>query len=191
MAKIFVAETSYLVRKGLMTLLEQTEGITELKAANHPDTIMLTLREFHPDILLLNSAITLPVANQELQALLPENGKIVYIINTPLPDDSPSDQISVFDTKKRLSEKLSHQIQQYQHKTEKEETEELTPREKLILKHVALGYTNKEIAAKLYISTHTVISHRKNITRKLDIKTVSGLTVYAILNGIIKMEDIQ
>ena len=74
---------------------------------------------------------------------------------------------------------------------EKEETEELTPREKLILKHVALGYTNKEIATKLFISTHTVISHRKNITRKLDIKTVSGLTVYSLINGIIKMEDIQ
>jgi len=191
MAKILVAETSYLVRKGLLTLLEQTEGITELKAAGHPDTIMLTLKEFHPDILLLNSAITLPLANQELQALLPENARIVYIINTPLPDDSPVDQISAFDTKKRLNEKLSHHIQQYQDKTEKEENEELTPREKLILKHVALGHTNKEIAAKLYISTHTVISHRKNITRKLDIKTVSGLTVYAILNGIIKIEDIQ
>lgn len=191
MAKILVAETSYLVRKGLMGLMEQTDGITELRAAGHPDTILLTLKEFHPDILLLNSAITLPVANQELQAMLTENAKIVYIINTPLPEDSPSDQISVFDTKKKLSEKLSHHIQQYQNKTEKEETEELTPREKLILKHVALGHTNKEIAAKLYISTHTVISHRKNITRKLDIKTVSGLTVYAILNGIIKMEDIQ
>ncbi|MFO8000018.1 MAG: LuxR C-terminal-related transcriptional regulator [Marinilabilia sp.] len=190
MARILIAETSYLVRKGLVSLLEQTEGVTELKAAGHPDTIMLTLKEYSPDVLLLNSAIILPVDHKKLQSLLHEEARIIYVINTPLPEDAPSHQISVFDTKNKLTEKLTHHIRQYQTKDEKEETEELTPREKLILKHVALGFTNKEIAARLYISTHTVISHRKNITRKLDIKTVSGLTVYAILNGIIKMEDI-
>jgi len=191
MAKVLIAETSYLVRKGLVGLLEQTDGITELKAAGHPDTIMLTLKEFNPDILLLNSAITLPVSHEKLVSKLPDRARIIYIINTPLPEDSPSHQISVFDSKSKLSEKISFHLQKYRDETpEKEETEELTPREKLILKHVALGLTNKEIAAKLFISTHTVISHRKNITRKLDIKTVSGLTVYAILNGIIRMEDI-
>ncbi|WP_462319311.1 response regulator transcription factor [Marinilabilia sp.] len=191
MAKVLIAETSYLVRKGLVSLLEQTDGVTELKAAGHPETLMLTLKEYNPDILLLNSAIAMPVSNEELTSILHENARIVYIINTPLPEDSPSTQISVFDTKNKLSEKLSFHISQYADQDdEKGETEELTPRERLILKHVALGHTNKEIASELFISTHTVISHRKNITRKLDIKTVSGLTVYAILNGIIKMEDI-
>lgn len=191
MARILIAETSYLVRKGLLSLLERNESVTELKAAGHPDTIMLTLKEYSPDILLLNSAINLPVSHEKLLSILHEKARIIYIINTPLPDDSPSRQISVFDTKNKLTEKISHHLKQYETTDEeKTDTEELTTREKLILKHVALGQTNKEIAAKLFISTHTVISHRKNITRKLDIKTVSGLTVYAILNGIIKMEDI-
>jgi DNA-binding NarL/FixJ family response regulator len=191
MAKVLIAETSYLVRKGLISLLEQTEGVTELKAAGHPDTIMLTLKEYSPDILLLNSAIVMPVSHNELISILHDKARIIYIINTPLPEDSPSHQISVFDTKNKLSEKISYHIHQYTTTEEnKDDTEELTPRERLILKHVALGLTNKEIASKLFISTHTVISHRKNITRKLDIKTVSGLTVYAILNGIIRMEDI-
>jgi len=192
MAKVLIAETSYLVRKGLVSLLDQTDGVTELKAAGHPDTIVLTLKEYSPDILLLNSAVNLPLSHEELISRLHNKARIIYIINTPLPEDSPTHQISVFDTKNKLSEKISYHLQQYQISgDEKEETEELTPREKLILKHVALGHTNKEIASQLYISTHTVISHRKNITRKLDIKTVSGLTVYAIINGIIRMEDIQ
>ncbi|MDD4085903.1 MAG: helix-turn-helix transcriptional regulator, partial [Bacteroidales bacterium] len=64
-------------------------------------------------------------------------------------------------------------------------------REISILKLVALGNTNNEIADKLFISAHTVMTHRKNITRKLGIKTVSGLTVYAILNQLIKLEEVQ
>lgn len=191
MAKVLIAETSYLVRKGLVSLLEQTDGVTELKAAGHPDTILQTLREFSPDIILLNSAIQMPVSHDKLLSILHDKARFIYIINTPLPEDSPANHISVFDTKNKLTEKLSHHLKQYESIEEKEETEDLTPREKLILKHVALGFTNKEIATKLFISTHTVISHRKNITRKLDIKTVSGLTVYSLINGIIKMEDIQ
>ncbi len=62
---------------------------------------------------------------------------------------------------------------------------QLSEREKEVLKLVARGYANKEIAARLFISVHTVISHRKNITEKLGIKSISGLTVYAILNKLI------
>ncbi len=61
----------------------------------------------------------------------------------------------------------------------------LTDRETDVLKLVAFGKTNKEIASELFISIHTVISHRKNITEKLGIKSISGLTVYAILNKLI------
>ena len=71
------------------------------------------------------------------------------------------------------------------------EGEELTIREKEVLKMVALGHSNKIIADKLFISIHTVISHRKNITEKLGIKSISGLTVYAIINRIIDPEEID
>lgn len=70
-------------------------------------------------------------------------------------------------------------------------SEELTTREKDVLKHVALGYSNKVIAEKLFISIHTVISHRKNITDKTGIKSISGLTVYAILNNLIDTDTIN
>ena len=60
----------------------------------------------------------------------------------------------------------------------------LTKRETEVLRLLAQGLLNKEIADKLGISLHTVISHRKNIISKLGIKTVSGLTIYAMMHGI-------
>ncbi|MEE0923258.1 MAG: LuxR C-terminal-related transcriptional regulator, partial [Paludibacteraceae bacterium] len=53
------------------------------------------------------------------------------------------------------------------------------------------GLSNKEIADVLCISTHTVISHRKNITRKLNIHSTAGLTIYAIVNKLIDIHTIQ
>ncbi|BDX39721.1 helix-turn-helix transcriptional regulator [Tenuifilaceae bacterium CYCD] len=68
---------------------------------------------------------------------------------------------------------------------------ELSSREVDVLKCVALGMSNKEIADKLFISIHTVITHRKNITAKLDIKSASGLTIYAIMEGYIEPSSID
>ncbi|MBQ7273232.1 MAG: helix-turn-helix transcriptional regulator [Bacteroidales bacterium] len=68
---------------------------------------------------------------------------------------------------------------------------ELSAREKEILVSVAKGMLNKEIADQYNISIYTVISHRKNITRKTGIKTVAGLTVYALLNNLIDMNSIE
>ena len=71
------------------------------------------------------------------------------------------------------------------------ETEKLSAREKEILVSVARGKLNKEIADEHNISINTVITHRKNITRKIGIKTVAGLTVYALLNNLIDMNSLE
>ena len=64
---------------------------------------------------------------------------------------------------------------------------QLSDRELDVLRLLAQGNMNKEIADKLNISVHTVISHRKNITQKTGIKTQSGLTIYALSNKIINI----
>lgn len=71
------------------------------------------------------------------------------------------------------------------------EKEELSEREKEILVSVAMGMLNKEIADKFNISIYTVISHRKNITRKIGIRSVAGLTVYALMNGLLDINEIE
>ena len=71
-----------------------------------------------------------------------------------------------------------------------ENNKELSSREIEVLQLIVKGITNKEIADKLNISLNTVLSHRKNITAKLGIKTISGLTFYAIMNGFISGDEI-
>lgn len=67
----------------------------------------------------------------------------------------------------------------------------LSQREIDVLKYLIEGLSNKEVAEKLYLSTHTVISHRKNICEKTRIKSLAGLTIYAILNGIINIDSLE
>ena len=71
------------------------------------------------------------------------------------------------------------------------ETEELSDREKDVLVQVVRGLSNKEIADVLCISTHTVISHRKNIARKLNIHSTAGLTIYAIVNKLVDINSLE
>ena len=70
------------------------------------------------------------------------------------------------------------------------DSHELSERERDVLVLVARGLTNKEIASELVISPHTVISHRKNIVHKTGIRSVAGLTVYAVLNKLIDSEQL-
>ena len=89
-------------------------------------------------------------------------------------------------------EQLIEQLQQIFEAAPQQEFEgskELSTREIDVLQLVAKGITNKEIADKLNISLNTVLTHRKNITTKLGIKTVSGLTFYAIMNGFLSGDE--
>ena len=77
------------------------------------------------------------------------------------------------------------------HTRQMTETEELSDREKDVLIQLVRGLSNKEIADVLCISTHTVISHRKNITRKLNIHSTAGLTIYAIVNKLVDLNSLE
>ena len=67
---------------------------------------------------------------------------------------------------------------------------DLSPREIEVLVLLTRGYINKEIADRLNISLTTVITHRKNITEKLGIKSLSGLTIYAVMRGYVEPHEL-
>lgn len=69
--------------------------------------------------------------------------------------------------------------------------EVLSEREKEVVSHVVKGLSNKEIADRMFISVNTVMTHRRNISRKLEIHSVAGLTIYAIVNGLVSLPDVK
>ncbi len=192
MVRILLAEPSYLVRKGLATILGELKAVTHTEEIAGLDDLADALKSSVPNLILINTTIS---CLSEADAIIKKHAtdaKVISIYNTPLPDDGNETTLSVFDSKSILLNKIRNQVKNVQQSVNQQEnSEDLSDREKDVLKKVALGKTNKEVANELFISTHTVISHRKNITRKLGIKTVSGLTVYAILNNLIKLDDIS
>lgn len=84
-----------------------------------------------------------------------------------------------------------HRSRKVKVENKKHEMEELSDRERDVLIQVVRGLSNKEIADVLCISMHTVVSHRKHITRKLNIHSTSGLTIYAIVNHLIDLSSLE
>lgn len=98
--------------------------------------------------------------------------------------------VSLYDAPTTVIRKLRASISS-RDEVPRAEGDELSSREKEILVSVAKGMLNKEIADKYNISIYTVITHRKNITRKTGIKTVAGLTVYALMNNLIDISSVE
>jgi len=113
---------------------------------------------------------------------------VLTTTNTPIADFSTLNCCMEEDSLAELLHDLC--VKKLHYKVDSDRTE-LSDREKEVLVLVAKGYMNKQIADTLNISINTVLTHRKNLTAKLGIKTVSGITMYAMLNGLISGEDIQ
>jgi len=189
---IVIGSPSYLLKKGLSaTISELMEAqivfIDTLDAINqHLDQNKIFAVIIDEKLLKYKEEIHFFFERKEetVYIALTNNEKCIprgKNFDAQIHKDQPKEQI-VASLEKALTLQTSNNSQKYSL---------LSERETDVLKLVALGYTNQEIADKLFISKHTVISHRKNITAKLGIKTVSGLTVYAVLNNLIPRDQIQ
>ncbi|MCC8142682.1 MAG: LuxR C-terminal-related transcriptional regulator [Tannerellaceae bacterium] len=143
-----------------------------------------------------NHYFTTPdIYTAHLDYFLPRRSKTILLFNCGEPASAPS-SATHFLTLQASQETILEQLQAYlpediPSQFADEGNKELSSREIDVLQQVVKGITNKEIADKLNISLNTVLTHRKNITAKLGIKTLSGLTFYAIINGIISGDEIE
>lgn len=188
-----IAEKSYIVRTGLLKIINNFHEISVIKEVDNLNSTIKSVNKLNPDFLIINIKL-IEDAHEDIRKIFAKNiqTKFIIFVGTKRTHEHFTffnEQISIDDEKTEISKKIQALIATKRPQNEQAESEGLSEREKEVLRQVAMGKTNKEISEILFISTHTVITHRKNITGKLEIKTVAGLTVYAILNNIIDIDE--
>lgn len=96
--------------------------------------------------------------------------------------------LSIYDSEDCVRRKI---VQPADEAPRGERQEPLSVREREIVVCIVKGMSNKQIADTLCISTHTVITHRRNIVAKLQIHSPAGLTIYAIVNKLVDLSEIR
>lgn len=211
--KIFIVEDHTILREGLKALLSTTPEWEIVGEAGEGDAAIRGAEKLQPDLVLMD--LSLPKMNgteaiREIKKRCPKT-KIValtvhkteeyisaafqagaegYVLKDATHGELELAIRHVLSGKKFISPGISEKIVAAYLEKKKTESlmtpwDTLTPRERSILKLIAEGYKNKEIADYLCISVKTVEKHRSNLMQKLDLHNVSDLTAYAIAKGLV------
>ena len=195
--RIVLLEPSEIIAAGLRKILGGSEFRILDPTGDDIRSVMDSIDRTAPDIVLVNpSLLSDSVRRTSLRAAYPQlQERVIAAFVHSLFDEEQmrgfDTVISIFDSAQQVLRKLRKALESTGTVQNQNDGYELSEREREILVSVARGKTNKEIADQHNISIHTVISHRKNISRKTGIKTIAGLTVYALLNNMIDEADME
>ena len=194
---IMLLESSEIVAAGLRKILAGSEFRIVDHAGNDIRSAMDLLQRTDYDMVMVNPSLMSDTERSTtLRTLYPQlHDKVLVAFVHTLFDEKQlrgfDAVVSIFDSAQHIVRKLRKATESAGAAQAQNDGYELSEREREILVAVARGLTNKEIADQHNISIHTVISHRKNISRKTGIKTRAGLTVYALLNNMIDEADME
>lgn len=183
-----------LLHFGLQALVSEIDQNIKQVALEAGEDVLEGIERHAPSVVIVDDSVVGTTIFGSVESMCAENGICLIYLAAGEMQRSPSCSLRIIEEAAPLheiKEVLLNTITQKRRAMGDSLSDELTPREKDVLKDVALGLSSKEIADKHYISTHTVITHRKNISRKLGVKTISGLTIYAIINKLISVEDLK
>lgn len=194
--KIIIVEPSPMLSGGLAQYFDDIRQVSVVSQLESIDRLEEKLASYNPEILIINPLLVSFDANEAFQKLLREFPNVVPVALVSSFIDKNilrqfKEVIEMTDSKQKVVLKIFNLLNDNNLSQEKTENVELSNREIDVLVALAKGLTNKEISDQLFISVHTVITHRKNIVRKTGIKSVSGLTVYALLNNLVDESDIM
>jgi DNA-binding NarL/FixJ family response regulator len=197
-----VADDHALIRKGLVQLIEMEKDIKVISQASNGEEVYQLAKKFMPDLILMD--VNMPVMNGIKAAkMLKEEkhpSKVLfltiyndreyllealklgvegYILKDAEYDDLIKAIRTIYNGGVYIHPSLMEEIDNIDHENLKKD---LTPREIEILKLISKGYSNKEIAQKLFLSEKTVKNHVYNIFKKLDVKDRTQAAIYMLKN---------
>lgn len=189
--KITIIEPSDLVRAGLLGILKNTPGLhAEIYEVDDPSQLRNTLGWQRPNLIIANPTVLGVFSVAHFRRESSHSDIKFAALLTGLADNSVlkcyDEVFTLNDSAEAIREKCLRLIQEPESDRHQDT---LSLREKEVVACVVQGMTNKQIADKLCLSTHTVITHRRNISSKLGIHSTAGLTIYAIVNKLIDIDD--
>jgi DNA-binding NarL/FixJ family response regulator len=209
--RIILADDHVMFRQGIRKILEKSKGLEVVGEAGDGLKLLELLKEVTTDMVILD--ISMPnlrgvEATKEIKMILPDVKVLILTMHKEkeyvyhaisagakgylLKEDADTELFAAVEKIRQggsyisplLSDELTDELIQTYHKGQlRTPSEPLTVREREILKLVAEGISNKEIADLLFISVRTVENHRANIMRKLNISNTANLIKYAIRKG--------
>lgn len=192
-ANLLIALSDRRTQGTLADLIDREKGAeVTVHTLRDPFTLLQTVKSLRPDIVIVSCNVCSPPMIETVRTIadLPKARFILYCetITDELLAERCEGHLSAEESDKEVIDLITSLLTA----DEREEVPgELTPRERDIIIGVVKGMTNKEIADELFISPNTVTTHRRNIVKKLDIHSASGLTVYAIMNKLVSLQDIE
>ena len=193
--KIVIAEPSPIVTAGLLKFFEDLNQVHVVSVVDNLDDLNDKMIIHNPDMLIVNPLMMGYTNNnliKQITQTYPDTTCIALV--TTFIDKNFlryfREAIELSDNKQKVANKIFNLINNNDDSSSQNESVDLSNRETDVLICVAKGMTNKDISDMLNISVHTVITHRKNIVKKTGIKSVSGLTVYALLNNLVEESEI-
>ena len=187
---------SYLLRKGMNALLNRIQGLRVLREFSAGEAFLPYLESHPVDFIIIAQDEFQRWANLYISKpeLLEKTILLEGTQRKGLKEDIPLNEvpasIHLMEDKEAIILKIRSLLDRDNGDSETPSMG-LSPRETTIVRLVSMGLTNRQIAQKMFLSTHTVMTHLKNINSKLGIKSVSALTIYAIVNNIITIEEVS
>lgn len=192
--KLLIIEPNVIIGLGLEAVIKRSNKFrSQVITDCDMDNILSTARFMEPDLIIMSPLIMGTHIDERLRNAthskilvisygMMDLSSFFYYDGVVLLADSPDNIINNLQAVMIGSTEAAN---------EEDDERLLSPREKDVVAYVAKGLTNKEISDKLSISIHTVITHRRNIAKKLKIHSPSGLTIYAIVNKLVNIDEIQ
>lgn len=191
---IAIVESSQIVYEGLINILVKSHQHYQFYRFDSIEEIGATRLNCKIDVIIVNPSL-IQFNSRDCNTLKRINPSVhwVALVYSFYGKDILAQFdaiIQISDSAEYIKQTLSNLISSTVAEIDSVQKEPLSEREIDVLVQLVHGLSNKEIADKLNISIHTVMSHRKNITQKTGIKSQSGLTIYAISNKIISLDSL-
>ncbi len=211
--EIIIADKQDITRIGIEALVKEAKNVSAISYADtkaelvkqltqHPEAVIVldyTLSDFAGVDELLNVGYRFPQArwllfSDELsydfiRRLTTSSEVFSIVLKSCDLDEINMGLVHAFRGERFICGRVTNQLLQAQKPASDTLDHILTTTEKEILKEIAIGKTTKEIAANRNLSFHTIITHRKNIFRKLDVNNVHEATKYAMRAGLVDMAE--